>query len=62
VKKGRHRRFEEARAMKRSHDVDLDALMESLREERSSDDPWGEYADGETNGDAGNDEDDHEDG
>jgi hypothetical protein len=52
--------------MKRSHDVDLDALMESLREERSSDDPWGEYADGDTNGDtngdAGNDEDDHEDG
>jgi hypothetical protein len=31
VKKGRHRRFEEARAMKRSQDVDLDALFDSLR-------------------------------
>jgi hypothetical protein len=30
VKKGRHRRFEEARAMKRSHDVDFDALFDSL--------------------------------
>ena len=30
MKKGRHRRFEEARAMKRSHDVDFDALFESL--------------------------------
>jgi hypothetical protein len=54
VKKGRHRRFEEARAMKRSHDVDLDALMESLREERSSDDPWGEYGDDDRNGDRAN--------
>ena len=49
-------RFEEARAMKRSHDVDLDALMESLREERSSDDPWGEYGESDHNGD--DDEDD----
>jgi len=31
--------------MKRSHEVDLDALMESLEKERdSSDDPWGEYS------------------
>jgi hypothetical protein len=30
VKKGRHRRFEEARAMKRSQDVDFDALFDSL--------------------------------
>jgi hypothetical protein len=51
VKKGRHRRFEEARAMKRSHDVDLDALMESLREERTdSDDPWSDYGDDDHNG------------
>jgi hypothetical protein len=35
VKKGRHRRFEEARAMKRSQDVDLDALFDSLRTEDS---------------------------
>ena len=46
--------------MKRSHDVDLDALMDSLRDERSSDDPWGEYADGDGNGNgdsAGHDDD-----
>ncbi len=31
--------------MKRSHEVDLDALMESLEKERNgSDDPWNEYA------------------
>ncbi len=30
MKKGRHRRFEEARAMKRSQDVDFDALLDSL--------------------------------
>ena len=30
MKKGRHRRFEEARALKRSHDVDLEDLFESL--------------------------------
>jgi hypothetical protein len=35
VKKGRHRRFEEARAMKRSQDVDLDALFDSLRTDES---------------------------
>ena len=46
--------------MKRSHDVDLDALMESLREERSSDDPWGEYGDGDRNGDADGEDDDED--
>ncbi len=30
MKKGRHRRFEEARALKRSQDVDLDVLFSSL--------------------------------
>jgi hypothetical protein len=41
VKKGRHRRFEEARAMKRSQDVDLDALMDSLKTEQADgDDRW----------------------
>ena len=45
--------------MKRSHDVDLDALMESLREERSSDDPWGEYGEDDRNGGrAGHDDED----
>ena len=45
--------------MKRSHDVDLDALMESLREERTgSDEPWGEYGDDDRNGDGGRHDDD----
>lgn len=30
MKKGRHRRFEEARALKRSTDVDFDDLLDSL--------------------------------
>lgn len=33
MKKGRHRRFEEARALKRSRDVDLDDLFETISEE-----------------------------
>ena len=40
--------------MKRSHDVDLDALMESLKDERSSNDPWGEYGDDDRNGGSAN--------
>ena len=30
MKKGRHRRYEEARELKRSHDGDFDALLESF--------------------------------
>ncbi len=30
VKKGRHRRFEEARALKRNQDLDLETIFESL--------------------------------
>ncbi|MEZ5233979.1 MAG: hypothetical protein R2749_14920 [Acidimicrobiales bacterium] len=33
MKKGRHRRFEEARALKRSSDIDFDRLLESLQKE-----------------------------
>ena len=33
MKKGRHRRFEEARALKRSEDLDLDSIFESLSSE-----------------------------
>ena len=50
--------------MKRSHDVDLDALMESLRDERTSDadDPWGDYGEAaERNGNADNGHDDEDD-
>lgn len=52
MKKGRHRRFEEARALKRSQDIDIEGLFESLQSERpaGSDDAtehpeWAEYAD-----------------
>ena len=31
VKKGRHRRFEEARALKRSPDIDFDRLLDDLK-------------------------------
>ncbi len=33
MKKGRHRRFEEARALKRSDDLDLDSIFDSLTSE-----------------------------
>ncbi len=33
MKKGRHRRFEEARALKRSSDIDFDRLLESLQKD-----------------------------
>lgn len=33
VKKGRHRRYEEARALKRSHDGDFEALLDDFVDE-----------------------------
>jgi hypothetical protein len=49
VKKGRHRRFEEARAMKRSQDVDFDALLDSLQTDRDTGpgDGWSDDRDDE---------------
>jgi len=51
VKKGRHRRFEEARALKRSHDINLDELFDSLRTEAADgereSDAWSDAADDE---------------
>ena len=38
MKKGRHRRFEEARALKRSSDINIEDIFESLKSERSSPD------------------------
>jgi hypothetical protein len=38
VKKGRHRRFEEARALKRSSDIDFDRLLESLQKDAPASD------------------------
>lgn len=35
MKKGRHRRYEEARALKRSPDINLDELLESLKTDES---------------------------
>lgn len=35
MKKGRHRRFEEARALKRSHEVDFEDLFEDINDEDS---------------------------
>ena len=33
MKKGRHRRYEEARALKRSHDGDFDALLDDFNDD-----------------------------
>ncbi len=51
VKKGRHRRFEEARALKRTTDIDFEDLFESLQADRpardddASDSEWTDYED-----------------
>ncbi len=39
MKKGRHRRFEEARALKRNQDLDIDSIFDSLvtDDQRSAD-------------------------
>ena len=36
MKKGRHRRFEEARALKRNQEMDFDSILESLDNEDES--------------------------
>jgi len=52
VKKGRHRRYEEARALKQNQDLDLDSIFDSLRvddqedtTEPPADDGWQADAD-----------------
>ena len=52
MKKGRHRRYEEARELKRSHDGDFDALMESFdddadEEAKPEHAAWAEEFDGD---------------
>ena len=37
MKKGRHRRFEEARALKRSQDINIEDIFESLQADQSAD-------------------------
>lgn len=49
MKKGRHRRFEEARALKRSEDVDLHDLFEDISDSDSGEhkpehDAWADLA------------------
>ena len=36
MKKGRHRRFEEARALKRNQEMDIDSILESLTSDDES--------------------------
>jgi len=36
LKKGRHRRFEEARALKRNQEMDIDSILESLNSDDES--------------------------
>ena len=36
MKKGRHRRFEEARALKRNQEMDIDSILESLTDDDKS--------------------------
>ena len=38
MKKGRHRRYEEVRALKQNQDVDLDSIFDSLNVEESDTD------------------------
>lgn len=47
MKKGRHRRFEEARAMKRSSDIDFDSLLESLKSESDESGSYDDDDDGD---------------
>ena len=39
MKKGRHRRYEEARALKQNQDLDLDSIFDSLQIEDQGDPP-----------------------
>lgn len=55
MKKGRHRRFEEARALKRSSDIDFDRLLDSLQSESP---PRSETNDDDESDEAHDDEDD----
>ena len=44
MKKGRHRRYEEARELKRSHDGDFDALLESFSDDDDDEEMKPEHA------------------
>lgn len=46
MKKGRHRRYEEARALKRGSDLDIESIFSDLSDERASIQPDGPRTDG----------------
>jgi hypothetical protein len=48
VKKGRHRRFEEARALKRGPDIDIESILDEPSED--DDDDYEEYEPGSWRG------------
>jgi hypothetical protein len=52
VKKGRHRRYEEARALKQNQDLDLDSIFDSLQIEDREDqgDPQASDGSGDESG------------
>lgn len=61
VKKGRHRRFEEARALKRSHDVDFEDLFETIsgsedETHKPEHDAWADVAEEWQRGSGGDDD------
>ena len=58
MKKGRHRRFEEARALKRSTDFDAERLFESLQSEKGTGDGPAGLADDDRDDDEDLDEED----
>jgi hypothetical protein len=59
VKKGRHRRFEEARELKRGPDIDIESILDTPGTDSDADaddeddqyDPYANYSDWGTKGD-----------
>lgn len=49
MKKGRHRRFEEARALKRGPDIDIESILDEPSSDEDDDD-YEEYEPGSWNG------------
>ena len=54
MKKGRHRRFEEARELKRGPDIDIESILDTPGTDSDEDDqydPYANYSDWGTKGD-----------
>jgi hypothetical protein len=56
VKKGRHRRYEEARALKRGGDLDIDSIFSDLSDEQGK--AMGDVVTDDTSADDGYDDED----